>query len=106
MGCAACDTRLGDSQGTRSGITLAALTAAVAAALAMADAQAQQNVPKPAYKFEKCFGIVRAGQNDCFSPSHSCGGTASRNNDPQSWIYLPAGTCAKIKGGSTGPGKS
>ena len=80
------------------------LGAAIALAIATA-AGAQTNVPKPVYKFEKCFGVVKAGQNDCFSPNHSCGGTSRKDDDPQSWIYVPAGTCEKIAGGSTSPVK-
>ena len=84
-------------------ITLAALATAVATAVAVA--QAQTNVPKPSYKYEKCWGIVKAGHNDCFSPAHSCGATSTKDNDPQSWIYVPAGTCEKIVGGSLAPSK-
>ncbi len=40
--------------------------------------------------------------NDCFSTSHTCGGTATVDKDPDSWIYVPAGSCSKIVGGSTG----
>jgi uncharacterized membrane protein len=82
-------------------ITVAGLAAATAAA---SQASAQVNVPKPSYKFEKCYGVAKAGQNDCFTPSNSCGGTAARDHDPQTWIYVPAGTCQKIAGGSTKPG--
>jgi len=82
-------------------LTSASLAAAVAAAASQATAQV--NVPKPTYKFEKCYGVVKAGQNDCFSPSNSCGGTATRDHDPHTWIYVPAGTCNKIAGGSTKP---
>lgn len=86
----------------------AALISAIAAAIATAAAaaaSAQVNVPKPSYKFEKCYGIVRAGQNDCFSESHQCGGTARADNEGDAWIYVPAGTCTKIVGGSTAPKK-
>lgn len=83
-------------------LTSAGLAAAVASAASQASAQV--NVPKPSYKFEKCYGVVKAGQNDCFSPGHSCGGTAAKNNDPQAWIYVPAGTCKKIVGGDTKAG--
>ncbi len=77
---------------------------AIAAAVAfLENAEAQTNVPRPAYKYEKCFGIVRGGQNDCFSPANSCGKTSKRDNDPNAWIYVPAGTCDKIVGGSTAP---
>jgi uncharacterized membrane protein len=82
-------------------VTSASLAAAVTAAASLAHAQV--NVPKPSYKFEKCYGVVKAGENDCFSPSNSCGGTAKRDRDPQTWIYVPAGTCNKIAGGTLKP---
>jgi len=71
------------------------------AILATTPANAQTNIPKPSYKFEKCFGIAKAGKNDCFSVSHQCGGTATKDHDGDAWIYVPAGTCEKIVGGST-----
>jgi uncharacterized membrane protein len=83
-------------------ITAASLAVAVTSAALQASAQV--NVPKPTYKFEKCYGIVKAGHNDCFSPGHSCGGTSTRDRDPQSWVYVPAGTCAKIAGAALKPG--
>jgi uncharacterized membrane protein len=80
----------------------ASLAVAVGVAFhAMADAQT--NIPRPTYKYEKCFGIVRGGQNDCFSPANSCGKTSTRDNDPNAWIYVPVGACDKIVGGSTEP---
>jgi len=56
--------------------------------------------PKPTYAFEKCYGVANANKNDCGSRGHnSCAGTASVAKDPDAWIYVPAGTCAKIVGG-------
>ena len=49
---------------------------------------------------EKCFGIAKAGKNDCQTVSHSCAGTATKDGQGDSWIYVPAGTCEKINGGS------
>ena len=80
--------------------------ASIAIAVGLAfqqNAKAQTNIPRPTYKYEKCFGIVRGGQNDCFSPANSCGKTSKRDNDPNAWIYVPVGTCEKIAGGSTAP---
>ncbi len=54
----------------------------------------------PAFKVEKCFGIAAAGQNDCQTATHSCAGKSQAAGAGNSWIYVPAGTCAKIKGGS------
>jgi uncharacterized membrane protein len=82
------------------------VAASIAIAVGIAfqqNARAQTNIPRPTYKYEKCFGIVRGGQNDCFSPGNSCGKTSTRDNDPNAWIYVPAGTCDKIAGGSTAP---
>jgi uncharacterized membrane protein len=50
---------------------------------------------------EKCFGIAKAGMNDCGTAKHSCGGEAKINNDKNEWLYLPSGLCKKIVGGST-----
>ena len=58
---------------------------------------------QPEYSFEKCYGISKAGSNDCQTTTHSCAGTASADNQGDAWIYLPAGACAKVTGGSTEP---
>jgi uncharacterized membrane protein len=82
----------------------AGLLAVVASAsLHVENVDAQVNVPKPSYRYEKCYGIVKAGQNDCFGVGNSCGGTSKTDNDPQAWIYVPKGTCSKISGGKLSP---
>lgn len=48
--------------------------------------------------FEKCQGIVKAGMNDCGTSKHSCAGHASKDADPEEWVYVPEGTCSKIVG--------
>jgi uncharacterized membrane protein len=57
-------------------------------------------------ELEKCFGIAKAGQNDCASnkSAHSCAGQASKNNDPQDFVAVPKGTCNKIANGSLNEG--
>jgi uncharacterized membrane protein len=57
----------------------------------------------PTFQAEKCYGIAKAGLNDCQTATHSCAGTSTKNMDPASWIYVPAGSCAKISGGSSQP---
>jgi len=49
---------------------------------------------------EKCFGIAKAGQNDCanLSGSHTCAGQAKVDNDPGEWKYVAKGTCKEMKG--------
>ena len=56
---------------------------------------------------EKCYGVAKAGQNDCGIKSQgtSCAGQAKTDGIHDAWIYLPKGACDKIVGGSTTPAK-
>jgi uncharacterized membrane protein len=48
---------------------------------------------------EPCYGIARAGKNDCRTSAHVCAGWAYQERDPGAFVYVPAGTCEKIVGG-------
>jgi uncharacterized membrane protein len=48
---------------------------------------------------EKCFGVAKAGKNDCAANGHSCAGQASASGAKE-WIKLPKGTCERLVGGS------
>ena len=52
---------------------------------------------------EKCYGIVKAGKNDCQTSAHACAGQAKKDGQGDSWVYVPKGTCEKIVGGSLQP---
>lgn len=54
---------------------------------------------------EKCFGIAKAGQNDCasVSGSHSCAGQAKKDKDLTEWKFVAKGTCEKAGGKATAP---
>lgn len=75
-------------------------TAALAAALGLPFAAHAAPAPVPQYTVEKCYGIAAAAQNDCQTATHSCAGESKQARDKDSWIYVPAGTCAKIDGAS------
>jgi uncharacterized membrane protein len=79
-----------------------ALAAAIVAPIAIS---AQKPVSAPSgFKTEKCYGIAKAGKNDCASTgNNSCGGTSKINGDPKAWIYVPAGYCERIVGASLTP---
>jgi uncharacterized membrane protein len=49
---------------------------------------------------EKCYGIAKAGQNDCanLSGTHSCAGQNKVDNDPGEWKYVAKGTCKSMSG--------
>ena len=54
---------------------------------------------------DKCFGIAKAGQNDCATAngSHSCSGQAKKDMDTNEWKYVAKGTCEKLGGKLTAP---
>lgn len=54
-------------------------------------------------KMEKCYGVVKAGQNDCQTSNSACAGTAEIDNKPTAFIVLPKGSCEKIVGGNLKP---
>ena len=76
-----------------------ALTTAVALGLANTVAFAAER-PKPDVTMEKCYGIAKAGKNDCGTAAHACSGQSQKDSDPVEWLYIPIGTCDKIIGGS------
>jgi uncharacterized membrane protein len=52
-------------------------------------------------KMEKCFGVVKAGKNDCadLKNTHSCAGEAKVNGNKEEWILLPKGVCERLVNG-------
>ena len=82
-------------------ITLSAMLGAAALAVASTAAFAgeEKAMDKPA--MEHCYGVAKAGKNDCANASHSCAGQATKDMDKTSFVSLPAGVCAKLAGGST-----
>jgi uncharacterized membrane protein len=49
---------------------------------------------------EKCYGIAKAGQNDCANASgtHSCAGQSKNDMGADEWKYVAKGTCKDMKG--------
>ena len=77
---------------------------AVAAILAVAAAQHAAAADDKSHPMEKCYGIAKAGQNDCGTARHSCAGKAAKDNAPDEWKYVPKGTCEKMGGKSASSG--
>ncbi|MGQ0581467.1 MAG: BufA1 family periplasmic bufferin-type metallophore [Reyranella sp.] len=75
----------------RNSLTIAA--ALSTALLLGAAAQAQNNAS------EKCYGVVKAGKNDCQTTTSSCAGTSKKDRQADAWINVPKGACDKIVGG-------
>lgn len=72
-----------------------AICAVVAAGLAVAATSAS------AAKMEKCYGIAKAGMNDCKTSMTSCKGSATSDGMSGAFLMVPKGMCNKIVGGST-----
>lgn len=49
---------------------------------------------------EKCFGVAKAGQNDCanLAGTHSCAGQSKVDNDKGEWKFVATGTCTQMGG--------
>ena len=82
-------------------IALSAMFSAAAMAVASTAAYAgdEKAMDKPA--MEHCYGVAKAGKNDCANGVHSCAGQSNKDMDKTSFVSLPAGVCAKLSGGST-----
>jgi len=76
----------------------------VLGALALAAAQAHAGPVAQPNGSEKCYGVAKAGKNDCAAGVHSCAGQSTKSFDKASFLYLPKGECAKLAGGSSKAG--
>lgn len=76
--------------------TSAALAALAIAAVSSAALAGTAPAAKPA--MEKCYGVAKAGKNDCKAgPGTSCAGTSARDYQGNAWKLVPAGTCLTTK---------
>ena len=71
------------------------IAAALSAALLLAT-QAEAQGPAT----EKCYGVAKAGKNDCQTATSSCAGTSKKDHEASAWLSVPKGTCEKIVGGT------
>ena len=88
-------------QNTRSVITAAIAALTTGALLAPTVAQAAGAVV--CAEQERCYGIAKAGKNDCATSSSVCSSSAKQDNQKDAWIYVPKGMCQKVAGGMPTP---
>ena len=83
-------------------------SSALASVLALGLLSGASAADEKAAAKEKCFGIAKAGQNDCanLSGSHSCAGQSKNAMAPDEWNYVAKGTCEKIGGKSEAEAKA
>ena len=83
----------------------ALIAAALASVCAAQSGAAEQETPADAKAAkEKCYGVAKAGQNDCGTATHGCSAEATTDNDPAEWKLVAKGTCEKL-GGTLAPAK-
>lgn len=80
------------------------IAAAIAGLLAVGTAQANHHEEKSGAEKVKCYGIAKAGKNDCATATHGCAGAAKKDNDPAEWVKMPRDACEKA-GGKVGTDK-
>ena len=70
------------------------ISAAMGTLLVLGLSSVNANAADKKPQMEKCFGIAKAGMNDCSSnkSAHSCAGQATKNNDPKDFVAVPKGT--------------
>ncbi len=81
--------------------------AMIAAAAASLLTLSLASAPVGAQEKEKCFGIAKAGQNDCanLAGTHTCAGQAKVDMDKGEWKYVAKGSCKSMKGMSADEAK-
>lgn len=77
-----------------------AVTAVVTGLIAMGGTMLTA-APAMAAEKEKCYGVAKAGKNDCATKTSSCAGTAKEDNQKDAFVVVPNGLCGKLAGGNT-----
>src|SRR5262245_50758227 len=94
---AACRLRIANHSGGRSMNKRAVIASTLAAAVFAPTLATADPAPAPSFKAEKCYGIAKAGKNDCASTgNNSCAGTSKVAADPKAWVFVPEGYCDRI----------
>ncbi|MDO6460042.1 DUF2282 domain-containing protein [Granulosicoccaceae sp. 1_MG-2023] len=78
--------------------------AAVGSLMALGMSMASTGAIAAEKDMEKCFGVVKAGKNDCATATSSCAGTSTEDAQKDAFVVMPAGLCDKLPGGSTEAG--
>jgi uncharacterized membrane protein len=54
-------------------------------------------------KIEKCYGVAKAGGNDCQTATASCAGSSTKDGDKAAFVAVPKGTCERLAAGNLNP---
>ena len=85
---------MADQKSPLTKFAVAGALSAVLAAAPLAGALADDDM-------EKCYGVAKAGMNDCKAgEGTTCQGTSTEDGQMNAWVLTPAGLCEKLVGGS------
>lgn len=76
------------------------IASAIAGVLALGLVSTANAAKHEAPAVEKCYGVAKAGKNDCQTSTSACAGTSKKDGAKDAWLSVPKGTCEKIVGGS------
>ena len=79
------------------------ISSALAGLIALGALSATSQAADDDKNTEKCYGVAKAGKNDCAANGHSCAGQAKSDANGKEWVKVPKGTCERIVGASTTP---
>ena len=74
--------------------------AAIASLMALNAFAAHAYAADKAADMEKCYGVVKAGKNDCAGTAHACAGQGKADASSKEYLTVPKGTCERLVGGS------
>ena len=77
------------------------ISAAISGALALGTLSLSSTVN--AEEKERCYGVAKAGHNDCQTANSSCAGTSTMDNQGDAFVALPKGLCDKLASGTLEP---
>jgi len=79
----------------------ALIAAAISGALALGSLSISATVN--AEEKEKCYGVAKAGKNDCQTANSSCAGTSTMDDQKDAFVLVPKGVCERLTGGTSEP---
>lgn len=75
---------------------LIVIASAVVTGCSEQEADNNSSVESSAAETEKCYGVTKAGHNDCAGETVKCSGHSTEDGQADAWIALPKGLCDKL----------
>lgn len=80
-----------------------AITAMIVLSTAQISLATDNNMGATPDGMEKCYGVAKAGRNDCSTASLNCAGESKIEANRNAWVLTPKGLCDKLVNGQLTP---